>query len=82
MSCRLMFITIVLSYFDVSTVQDVFAIMFCTLYHRSAIQAMLIILYGSKSYEFDVAECFRDVLPCSLIKIYKLSGGIMFCLHL
>ena len=30
MSCRLMFITIVLSYFDVATVQDIIAIMFYT----------------------------------------------------
>jgi hypothetical protein len=36
MSCRLMFITIVLSYFDVATVQDIFALMFYVIYHRSA----------------------------------------------
>jgi len=83
MSCRLMFITIVLSYFDVATVQDIFA-MFYTIYHCSAIQAILIILYESKSYEFDDAQSLlslRDVMPCSLIEIYKLSGGIC-CLHL
>jgi len=45
MSCRFLFITIVLSYFDVATVQDIFARMLYTIYHRSAIQAMLIILY-------------------------------------
>jgi len=55
MSCRLMFITIVFSHFDVATVQDIFSIMFYTIYHRSTIQAMLIILYESKSYEFDDA---------------------------
>lgn len=84
MSCRLMFITIVLSYFDVATVQDIFAIMFYTIYHRSAIQAMRIILYESKSYEFDDAQSllsFRNVMPCSLIEIYKLSVGIC-CLSL
>jgi len=37
LSCRLMFITIVLSYFDLSTVQDIFAIMFYSIYHCSAI---------------------------------------------
>jgi hypothetical protein len=84
MSCRLMFITIVLSYFDLATVQDIIAIMFYTIYHRSAIQVMLIILYESKNYEFDDAQrllSFWDVMPCSLIEIYKLSGGIC-CLHL
>ena len=78
MSCRLMFITIVL-YFDVATVQDIFAIMFYTIYHHSSIQAMLIILYESKSYEFDDAQSllpFRDGMPCSRIEIYKPSGGI------
>jgi len=67
MSCRLMFITIVLSYFDLSTVQDIFAIMFYTMYHHSAIQAVLIILYESKSYEFDDAQCFIIFLACAAL---------------
>lgn len=84
MSCKFLFITIVLSYFDVATVQDIFAKMFYTIYHCSAIQAMLIVLYESKSYEFDDAQIllsFQDVMPCSLVEIYKFSGGIS-CLHL
>jgi hypothetical protein len=67
-----------------ATVQDIFAKMFYTVCHRSAIQATLIILYESKSYEFGDAQSllsFRDVMPCSLVEIYKLSGGIS-CLHL
>lgn len=73
MSFRLIFITIVLSNFDVVTVQDIFAVMFYTVYHPSSIQAMLIILHESESYEFDDVQSlssFQDVMPCSLIEIY------------